>query len=138
MDSILMEATWWRDPLLTLIAFVLGVGGTLLVVWVISKTRTKTLERDIQRQIDGAKKEADNIVKAARIDAAAEAIKKREEFSAEANQIRAELRETEMRLAKREDVLERQTETIQRHESAFKEREKEVERRLHNIDQEEQ
>jgi len=143
MDSILIAAAWWEDawwltPLMTLVAVIVSISGTLLVVWVISKTRAKTLERDIQRQIDGAKKEAENIVKSARIDAAAEAIKKKEEFTAEANQIRAELRETELRLAKREDVLERQTETIQRQESARKEQEKEVERRLHNIDQKEQ
>jgi ribonuclease Y len=141
MDSILMEAVasaGWQAPLLMLVTFVLGVGGTLAVVWVIAKTRAKTLEQDIQRQIDGAKKEAENITKAARIDAAAEAIKRKEEFTAEANQVRAELREAELRLTKREDVLERQTEVLQRQESGLKEQEKEVERRLHNIDQKEQ
>jgi len=138
MDLILIQGSPLWGPVQTVFAVIVAVGGTILVYRMNARTRAKTLAEDIQRQLDGAKKEAENIVKAAKIDAAAEAIKRKEEFAAEANQIRAELRETEMRLTKREDVLERQAESLQKQEAAVKDLDKEVERRQHNIDQKEQ
>ncbi|MBN2136440.1 MAG: ribonuclease Y [Sedimentisphaerales bacterium] len=114
----------------------LFLGGSLVAIvhQMISRTRAKTFKEDLQRQIDGAKKEAENIVKSAQIDAAAEAIKKKEELTAEANKTRVELHETEMRLSKREDALDRQTEAVQQREKAAKQQEQEAERRQHNID----
>jgi ribonuclease Y len=99
----------------------------------IARTRSKTFEQDLQRQIDGAKREAENIIKSAQIDAAAETIKRKEQFTAEANKIRAELHESEMRLSKREDVLDRQAEQLRQREDGLKKQEKENDRRLHNI-----
>jgi ribonuclease Y len=99
----------------------------------LSRARAKTFEQDLQRQIEGAKREAENIIKSAQIDAAAETIKKKEQFTTEANQIRTELRESEMRLGKREDALDRQAELLRQREKVFKQREREVDKRLHNI-----
>jgi ribonuclease Y len=99
----------------------------------ISRAKAKTFEQDLQRQIEGAKREAENIIKSAQIDAAAEAIKKKEQFTTEANQTRAELRETEARLSKREDTLDRQTEQLQQREKALKQQEQEIGRRVHSI-----
>ncbi len=119
-------------------ALVVGLllGGCLvaIVYQVISRTRVKTLGQDLQRQIEGAKREAENIIKSAQIDAAAESIRKKEEFTAEANQIRAELREAEIRLAKREDTLERQTELLAQRENSLKQQEQELDRRLRNVE----
>jgi len=39
------------------------------------------MEQDRLRQLDSAKKEAENIIKSAQIDAAAEVIKRREQFT---------------------------------------------------------
>jgi len=114
--------------------FLLGIGIAAIAAQMIARTKAKTFQEDIQRQIDGAKREAENIIKAARIDAAEEAIKKKEQFTSEANQIRTELRETELRLAKREDVLERETELLHKQEAALKDQEKESQRRLRNVD----
>ena len=119
--------------LLSIVTFLLGTALAAMVFQMIAKTKAKTFEQDLQRQIEGAKREAENIIKSAQIDAAAESIKKKEQFTGEANQIRAELHETEMRLNKREDVLERQADLLQRREETLKQREKEVDRRLHNI-----
>jgi ribonuclease Y len=119
--------------LIPLASFVLGICLAVVFFQVISRTRTKTFERDMERQIEGAKKEAENIIKSAQIDAAAEIIKKKEAFTAETNQIRAEFRETEVRLSKREDTLNRQAEQIMQQEQAFKQQEKEINRRLQNI-----
>jgi ribonuclease Y len=115
------------------IGFVLGIGLMLILFQVYSRAKAKTFEQDLERQIEGAKREAENIIKSAQIDAAAEAIKKKEEFAAEANQIRAELRETETRLSKREDVLDHQAEQTQQREKALKQRQREIDTRLHNV-----
>ena len=121
------------DVLIPIVTFILGICLAAIVYQMISRAKAKTFEQDLQRQIEGAKREAENIIKSAQIDAAAEAIKKREEFTSEANKIRAELHETEMRLTKREDSLDRQAELLQHREKAAKQLEQEVERRLRNI-----
>jgi len=132
MDAIIMQIGV-PAVLASIVCFILGVCLTAIVRQVISKARAKTFEQDLQRQIEGAKREAENIIKSAQIDGAAENIKKKEQFAAETNQIRAELHETEMRLSKREDNLDRQSEIFQQREKALKQQEKEADRRLHNI-----
>ena len=117
----------------TTVGFVLGICLTVIVHQMVSRARSKTFAEDLQRQIDGAKKEAENIIKSAQIDAAAEAIKKKEEFTGETNKIRAELREIELRLSKREDGIDKHLEQIQQRENSAKDKEKEIERRLGNI-----
>lgn len=132
-----MEATLMQIELpvwgMIMIGFFLGVGAALIFYQAISRTRAKTFEQDLERQIEGAKREAENIIKSAQIDAAAEAIKKKEQLTAESNQIRAELRETEARLSKREDVLDRQSEQLQQREKSLKQQQREIENKLHNI-----
>ncbi len=133
MDAVLMW-TSLQAGLATLVAFVLGVCLCAVVVQNAARTRAKTRAEDLQRQIDGAKREAENIIKTAQIEAAAEAIKKKEEFTAEANQTRNELREAETRLSKREDALNRQSEFLQQQEKGLKEQEQELDRRLRNTE----
>jgi ribonuclease Y len=134
MNTIIMEIGTLPAAAITIIAFVLGISLTIIIFQIISRAKAKTFEQDLQRQIEGAKREAENIIKSAQIDAAAHAIKRREEFTAETNKVRAELHETEMRLTKREDGIERQVEMLQQREKALKQQEQEVDRRLHNID----
>jgi ribonuclease Y len=124
----------WGAAISTLIAFVLGIFLAVIVRQMIDRTRQKTIDEDLQRQLDGAKKEAENIIKSAQIEAATEAIKKKEQFTAEANQIRSELRETETRLSKREDTLDRQSELLQQQEQALKKRDQDLDRRLRNLE----
>jgi ribonuclease Y len=128
-----MEIGMLPAAAITVIAFVLGICLSVIIYQMISKAKAKTFEQDLQRQIDGAKREAENIIKSAQIDAAAETIKRKEKFTSEANKIRAELHENEMRLTKREDSLDRQTELLQQREKAVKQQQQEVDRRLHNV-----
>ncbi len=121
------------EVLIPIVAFILGICLVAIVQQMLSRARAKTFEQDLQRQIEGAKREAENIIKSAQIDAAAETIKKKEQFTTEANQIRTELRESEIRLGKREDALDRQAELLRQREKVFKQREREVDKRLHNI-----
>jgi len=129
MYGILMEIGL-PAYILSVFCFVLGICMTVMIYFIVARVRARTLEQDLQRQIDGAKREAENIIKSARIDAAAEAIKKKEQFTEQANQVRAELREMEARLSKREDVLDRHNETLQQQEKALKQQEKELNRKM--------
>lgn len=115
------------------IGLLLGGALVAIVYQMIARAKSKTFEHDLQRQLDGAEKEAENILKSARIDAATEAIKKKEEFTNQANKTRAELHEQEMRLTKREDTVERQTEMNLQKEKSLKKQQQDSDRRLHNI-----
>jgi ribonuclease Y len=134
MDAVLMQITTLQAGFATIVSFILGACFCLIILQMFARTRAKTRAEDLQRQMDGAKREAENIIKSAQIEAAAEVIKKREEFNNEANQTRAELRETEGRLSKREDTLNRQTDLLQQQEKGLKEQEQEAERRLRNLE----
>jgi ribonuclease Y len=133
MDAVLM-LSGPQAGILILAAFALGICLALVVRQMIDRTRARTIAEDLQRQVDGAKKEAENIIKAAQIEAAADAIKKKEQFTTEVNQIRGELRESENRLSKREDALSRQTEVLQQQEAEIKKQEQELDRRLRNTE----
>jgi ribonuclease Y len=136
MDAIMMQIGL-PAVLVPIATFLLGLALTAMVFQMIARAKAKTFEQNLQRQIDSAKREAENIIKSAQIDAAAENIKKKEQFTAETNKIRAELHETEMRLSKHEDTLDRQAELLQQREAALEQQAKEADRRLHNINNKE-
>ncbi len=119
--------------LATVLGFVLGICLTAIVFQMLTRVKAKTFEEDLQRQIDGAKKESENIIKSAQIEAASEAIKRKERFTEESNQVRTELREIELRLTKREDTIDRQVEQLQQREKSLKTQGQEIERRVDNI-----
>ncbi len=133
MNTIIIGLGTLPAAAITVIAFVLGIFFAVIIYQMISKAKSKTFEQDIQRQLNGAKKEAENIIKSAQIDAAAETIKKKERFTSEANKTRVELHETEMRLTKRENSLDRQAELLRQREKSLKQQQQESDRRLHNI-----
>ncbi|MBN1393019.1 MAG: ribonuclease Y [Sedimentisphaerales bacterium] len=133
MDAITTQTPFSSLGLL-IVGFLLGLALAAMIHQIVTRAKAKTFHEDLQRQIEGAQREADNIIKAAQIEAAAENIKKKEQFTAETNRVRAEMHETEMRLSKREDALERQAELLQQQDRTLKQQEKEVERRLHNVD----
>jgi ribonuclease Y len=134
MSYILTQGFSISSVAASVISFVLGICLMAIMHQIIAKTKSKTFEQDLQRQIEGAKREAENIIKSAQIDAAAETIKKKEEFANEANKIRAELHETEIRLAKREDALERQVELLRQRDNNLNQQEQEFEKRLKRIE----
>ncbi|MGD9110614.1 MAG: Rnase Y domain-containing protein, partial [Phycisphaerales bacterium] len=133
MNFLLMEILSGPEWLISILLFFLGIGIAVFIQQLTKKVKAKTFQEDLQRQIDGAKREADNIIKSARLDAASEAIKKKEELTAEANRTRNQLREAEQRLSKREDVLEKQIELVQQREKTAENLEKEVERRFERV-----
>ncbi len=133
MFDILMVIVELPVAVATVVGLLLGVCLAAVVFQMISRARSKTVEQDIERQLEGAKREAENIIKSARIDAAEEGIKKKEQFTAEANQIRVELRESEVRLSKREDSLDKQTDLQQQQERTNKQQSKEIDKRFQKV-----
>jgi ribonuclease Y len=111
-----------------------GVCVAIVIYQIVLKAKAKTFAEDIERQTEGAKREAENIIKTAKIDAATEAIKKKEEFNAEANKTRTELREMEARLSKRDDLLDRQNQLIHQQEKSLKESQRNIENRLQDAE----
>lgn len=114
---------------------VFGIIAAYIVQQIVAKAKTKTISEDLERRIEGAKRESENIIKSAQLEAAAETIRKREQFTAEMNQMRTELREAERRLSKRADGLERQNELLQQRETALKESQKEVQTRMQELNE---
>ena len=132
METILMQLEL-IPVMATVIGFVLGICLTVILNQWISREKAKTFEEDLQRQIDGAKKEGENIIKSAQIEAASESIKRKEQFTEECGKVRSELREIELRLTKREDTIDRQVEQMQQREKSLKTHEEEVDRKMDNV-----
>lgn len=132
METLLMQLEL-PEVVVSVVAFLLGIALVAVVQQVIARAKAKAVEQELQRQIDGAKREAENIIKSAQIDAAAEAIKKKEQYTSEANQVRSELREIEARLTKREDALERQEEKLEQRDKQLKKIQDEENVRINKI-----
>lgn len=86
MDTIV---TSWTVPQTTaiIVAFVLGICLAVIMNQIILRKKAKALKMEIGLQIEATKREAENIIKSAQIDAATETIKKKEQFTAEVNQV---------------------------------------------------
>ncbi len=117
----------------------LAIGAILafLAGKVISSLKQSSLNKRLALQTEQAKRDAGEIIKAARIEATAEALKKKEEFTAEINQAKAELREAEKRFTKHEDAIDRQNELLAQREKALQQSENNIKNRTHQLDERE-
>ncbi|MFA6187326.1 MAG: ribonuclease Y [Phycisphaerae bacterium] len=126
----------------TVIAGIIGgvVFGAILAIAagkIIATIKTTNLKKNLQRQIEEAKQEAENIIKTAKLEATAETLKKREIFTAEVNQSKAEIREAERRLTKHEDAIERQNDQLTQREKNLQQTEQNVKNRVGQLDERE-
>lgn len=116
------------------IGLLVGVAGTFVMQRLVFKAKLSTQEKELQSKIDSANREADNILKAAQLDAAGEIIKKKEKFTAEMTQSLSQLRNQEGRLSKREDVLDREGSELKEREKQLKDKEGEIERKNKSVE----
>lgn len=116
------------------IGLAVGIGLTLLLQQLVFKARLASQEKELQGKIDSANREADNILKAAQLDAAGEIIKKKEKFTAEMTQAQNLLRNQENRISKREDVLDREAAELREREKQLKNSENELDRKNKSIE----
>jgi len=126
-------------PMAVIAAAAVIIGAILAVVVgkIISTIKTKNLKQNLQSQLENAKKEADNIIRTARIEATAETLKKKEEFTVETNQAKAEIREAERRLTKHEDAIDRQNELLGQREKSLGQSEHNIKNRAHQLEERE-
>ena len=116
------------------VGLMIGFGVAYLLQRLVFKAKLASQEKELQSKIDSANREADNILKAAQLDAAGEIIKKKEKFTAEMTQSQNQLRNQENRLSKREDVLDREATELRDREKQQKNVEHELVRKNKNIE----
>ncbi|MBN1127050.1 MAG: ribonuclease Y [Sedimentisphaerales bacterium] len=116
------------------VCLVLGAGACWFIQYVLASTKQKTAELELQNRIEMAKKEADNIIKTAELDATREAMEKREKFNEEVEKAQEQIRDQERRILKREDTLDRQSEQLLQKEKQLKQNEKELEQKKQSCD----
>lgn len=117
-----------------LLGLLLGIlAGSVIayiVLQVVNKSRAKAFQEDLETRVETAKKQAETIVKEARLDATSEMMKKREAFSTEVNAKENELRKQELALSQKKDTLDRQLEKAKQQERQFSNKEQELDRQI--------
>ena len=108
----------------------IGSAIAYIILKVITNTRDKSHQEDLENRIETAKKQAETIIKEARLDATGEVMKKREEFAAEASVREKKLRQQEMELSKSQNTLERQQDKVQQQEKQLSNKERELDRQI--------
>lgn len=129
MDMIVAQGIG-QSALWIIVGLVIGGALAVVIQQIIIKTRAKAFEEELNARVETAKKQAETIIKEAKLNAAEEMMKKREQFSAETSSKENELHTQELQLSKREDTLERRTEQITHRERKLNDGEKEVARQL--------
>ena len=126
---------------ITIIAAIIGAAGGVILALLAGKVfgglKQSSLNKRLALQKEQAKRDAEEIIKAARIEAAAETLRKKEEFTAEINQAKVELREAERRLSKHEDAIDKQNELLSQREKSLQQTEHNLKQRSHQLDERE-
>ncbi len=120
-------------PLLLGLAIGLIVGGGAIAgaVFMLMKGKVDAAQKlstgDAERIKEDAKKEAENIMTTARLEAKGEALKHREKIEQELEKDRQEVKELEKRIAKREESMEQKFELLDKKADQLENRQKEIE-----------
>lgn len=125
-----------------LIGLVVGAAVVGGVVFSIMKSKVaaaaKSSQEDADRITEEARKEAENILTAAKLDAKNEALKHREKVEQELDKDRKEVKELEKRIAKREESIEQKFEMLDKKADQLEQREKELAKQQAHVEQLEQ
>ncbi len=132
MTTLALSASY--TTIISISAAVFGACLAIIIAKVISIIRTDSLRYSLDKQLKEAKREAENIIKSAQLEAAAEALKKKEELAAETNQAKVQIREAERRLSKHEDAIDKQTELLGQREKGLQQTENNLKNRSVQLD----
>ncbi|MBN1788364.1 MAG: ribonuclease Y [Sedimentisphaerales bacterium] len=130
---ILALANTWAAIIIGF-SVIFGASVAIIINKVVSIIRTDSLKYNLAKQMKEAKREAENILKSAQLEATAEALKKKEELVAETNQAKAQIREAEKRLSKHEDAIDKQNELLGQREKALQHTEQNLKSRATQLD----
>jgi ribonuclease Y len=125
---ILAEAT---DILLgVFVGLIVGGGAIAAAVFVVMKGKVEAARKssagDAEVLKENAKKEADNILTQARLEAQGEALTHREKIEQDLEKDRREIKEVEKRIAKREESIEQKFEMLDKKADQLETRQKEI------------
>jgi len=125
-----------------IIGLVAGAGAAAAAVFFVMKGKveaaTKFSQGEADRLTEDAKKQAENILATARLEAKNEALKHREKIEQELDKDRKEVKELEKRIAKREESIEQKFEMLDRKADQLEKREQEVAKTQAHVEQLEQ
>ncbi len=111
-----------------------GGGAAWLALWLWAVRGRRTVRDFIER----AKRDAEEIVKEAGIQAKDETLKRREEAEEEIGRARGELKELERRLSKKEDNVDRKLDVLTKKDKQLEIRERQLQKRREDIEKREQ
>ena len=105
----------------------IGVAAGIIINNYIQKLQKDSAHRNAEKIRSDAEREAEHLLRDARVSAKSETIKMREECEAELKERRKEQSNNEKRLAQREEVLDRRIEAVDAKLKNVEKREKEIE-----------
>ncbi len=111
----------------SVIGLLSGVGIGFLIHWQITKLWGQNAATAAEKIRDDAKKEADHILREAKVAAKAELLKIKDEFEVEAKERRQELGALEKRIGQREEILEKKADVLEAKMATVEKTEKEIE-----------
>ncbi len=94
------------------IGLLVGVGGLLLVNYL----RGRDLKAQSQAILDKARSDADNVVRAAQLEAKEKALQQKQNLESEANKLREQVRKKEVALDRREESLQQTADDFRKQE----------------------
>ena len=87
--------------------FVVGIPVAIIIQRSVQRGQNKTFREESERLVETAKRQGENIVKSAELEAAEVVLKKKEAFAAERSRAEAGLQKQERELGKRENAMSR-------------------------------
>ncbi len=112
-----------------LIGLVCFAVGFAIAYWVRQKSashKIKAAEDEAGRILNDARRQAENLVKEARLEAKDRLFQMKSEFDAETRETRAELKTREQRLNQKEENLDRKSEQLEKREREYNRRERKL------------
>ena len=117
-------------PLIVAVACVfcvIGIAFGIMINNYIQRLQKGAAQRDASKIRSDAEREAEHLLRDARVSAKGETIKMREECEAELKERRREQANNEKRLAQREEVIDRRAESIEAKQKNIERQEKDIE-----------
>ena len=142
LTMMFANATGGNLPLIVAVACVfcvIGIAFGIMINNYIQRLQKGAAQRDASKIRSDAEREAEHLLRDARVSAKGETIKMREECEAELKERRREQANNEKRLAQREEVIDRRAESIEAKQKNIERQEKDIEQlreRLSNREQE--
>ena len=117
----------WKVIAVACIASVVGVGLGALIIYCIQKMQKDSAQKGAEKIRKDAERDAEHLLRDAKVSAKADVIKMREECEQEIRERRREQQQNEKRLAQREENLDRRADSLDEKLKGLERQEKDIE-----------